>query len=251
MKILTNQNIKYIKKDMLQYIQFNRLLEYSDILVHAIALKKESKEREKMLYEELGLDRKNKVSMHQIHSDIIKIVNVPGINVGNVDGVITNNKNVVLSSVEADCIPILIFDKNKKIIANIHSGWRGTLQQISLKAIKEMNKVYGSEYGDIIVCFGPSILKCHFEVDEDVKEKFEIVFGHNDKIILKGNNIKGKQKYNIDTIMANRIMLESIGVKPDNIIESNLCTVCNSEYMHSYRVEKENYLRNSTLICLK
>ena len=51
--------------------------------------------------------------------------------------------------------------------------------------------------------------------------------------------------------MANRIMLESIGVKPDNIIESNLCTVCNSEYMHSYRVEKENYLRNSTLICLK
>lgn len=172
----------------------------------------------------------------------------------NVDGLLTNKANINLMLTFADCTPILLYDPVKNVIGNIHSGWRGTVQKIGQKAVRKMVEDYGSIPADIIACIGPCIGKCHFEVDEDVKETFEKTFNYlrrNDDIIEKNKIIDGKQKYHIDTTLINRLILEKVGIKPENIIESGICTVCNSEYMHSYRAMGDKAGRNATVISLK
>ena len=101
----------------------------------------------KELCEANSLDYNKIIKARQAHTD--KIYNVDGFGNNNIldtlepcDGIITNKKNIVLATTNADCILLLFFDPVKKVIANIHSGWRGTLQQISVKTINEMQKKY-------------------------------------------------------------------------------------------------------------
>mgnify|MGYP001394721141 CR=1 FL=1 len=150
-----------------------------------------------------------------------------------------------------------IIDPVKKAIANVHSGWKGTLQRISVETVEKMRKEYGSNSKDIICCICPSIRKCHFEVREDVMELFEEKFERSidlSKIIEKQKtefNSSTEEKWNIDTIELNRIMLIKEGLRPDNIVDSKICTVCNSDKLHSYRVEKENFGLETAIISLK
>ena len=105
-----------------------------------------------------------------------------------------------------------------------------------------------------IYCFiSPSIRKCHFEVDEDVKDLCEDIFsftGKTDEFIKKGKVVEGKQKYMIDTVLINRILLNSIGLKNENIIDCNICSVCNSDKINSYRVEGKNFRLATAIISL-
>lgn len=248
---LTNEEVIHVVHDNVQYLQFRKLLQYDNILAHAITLKEEGPITKAVTYQDLQMDVQNKVIMRQIHSDIVKIADIQGMDIGEADGSMTNRENVVLSSVEADCIPMIFFDPIKKVIANVHSGWKGTLKQISKKTAIMMHERFCTNYKDIICAIGPSIRICHFEVDEDVKKLYEKEFKNYDGLIKLGQIKDGKQKYYIDTVLANKIMLKELGIDDKNIIDSNICTVCNSKYVHSYRVEKENYLRNNTLVCLR
>ena len=140
------------------------------------------------------------------------------------------------------------------MIGNIHSGWKGTVQKIAQKGLLKMIKEYESDVKDIICCIGPCIGMCHFEVGEDVKEIFEDTFsylGNLENIIKKGEKKEEGQKYFIDTTLINRMLLEEIGVPSTNIIESNICTVCNRQYIHSYRADREFSGRNTAIIGLK
>ena len=167
---------------------------------------------------------------------------------------ILTSAEISLSLRFADCTPILFYDPIKNVIGNIHSGWKGTVQKIGQKALLKMIKEYGCNPNDIICCIGPCIGMCHFEVGEDVKEIFENTFsylGNLQSIIKKGEIKEEEQKYYIDTTLLNRKILEEVGVPSKNIIESNICTVCNKDYMHSYRADKENAGRNTAIIGLK
>lgn len=103
---------------------------------------------------------------------------------------------------------------------------------------------------DIICCICPSIRKCHFEVEKDVKDMFENEF----KDLENLNNIIEEKipnaKWNIDTVLINEMILEKQGLKKENIIDSGICSVCNSDLIHSYRVEKKGYGLNTALISL-
>ena len=126
------------------------------------------------------------------------------------------------------------------------------MQRISVKTVEKMINEFNSKPEDIICCICPSIRKCHFEVDRDVKEMFENEF--KDLNINKNIDImekqKDKEKWNIDTVLINRIILEKTGLKAENIIDSGLCSVCNKELIHSFRVEKEGYGLNTAIISL-
>ena len=171
----------------------------------------------------------------------------------NVDGLLTNQKGIALCTTSADCISLLFYDPVKKIIGSVHSGWKGTLQGISKKAVEKMLQEYQSNPKDIICCICPSIRKCCFEVDEDVKELFWQKYKklpNIKEIIQKEKIIEEKQKYHIDTVKINQELLKKEGLKPENIIDSNICTMCHPEYFHSYRVDKENSGRNAAIISL-
>ena len=282
MKDLSNKNVIHIVKDGVQYLQFKKLLEYDNIITHCYSLgtdlnfrtakadkqklsKKEfekSLESYKKLCNSLNEDYINIVKTNQNHTDNIKIVNKKfnnefmDINLeeyNDTDGFITNKKNLILSTTNADCILMLFFDPITKTIANIHSGWKGTLQRISIKTIKKMKKEFGCNPQNIICCICPSIRKCHFEVDKDVKDMFEEEF--SDIQISKDIDIiekqKDKEKWNIDTVLINRIILKKNGLKDENIIDSGICSVCNSDLIHSYRVEKQGYGLSTALIEIK
>ena len=145
----------------------------------------------------------------------------------------------------------MLFDPIKKVIANVHSGWRGTLQRISIKAIEKMEKEYNCNPKDIICCICPSIRKCHFEVEKEVKDMFEEEF----KSIIEKNDIItetiSSKKWTIDTVLINQVILEEKGLKKENIIDSKICSVCNSNLVHSFRVEKEGYGLETAIIELK
>ena len=277
---LSNENVIHVKDKDCEYLQFKRLLEYKDILTHAYSLgtnlnfrtstiKKEKlpvKEYNhainsyKLLCDSIDCDYINLIKTNQEHTDCVKIVNrkikdrEPDFNLKeyfSTDGLITDKKNLILSTTNADCILLLFFDPVKKVIANTHSGWKGTLQRISVKTVKKMKEEYGCNASDIICCICPSIRKCHFEVEKDVKDLFEKEFRDlenlNDIIEEKVLN----EKWNIDTVLINQMILEKIGLKKENIIDSGICSVCNSNIIHSFRVEKEGYGLNTALIGLK
>ena len=281
MKDLSNENVVHIKKEGVQYLQFKRLLEYSDIISHAYSIgtdvnfrtaranKQQLPEQEfkKALndYENLcnaiKVDYKNVVKTNQEHTDNIAIANkkinknLPDVNLeeySRTDGIVTQKENLVLSTTNADCILLLFFDPVTKTIANTHSGWKGTWQRISVKTVEKMVNEFGCKSEDIICCICPSIRKCHFEVDKDVKDLFEEEF--KDLNISKNIDImekqKDKEKWNIDTVLINKIILEKAGLKTENIIDSGLCSVCNKDLIHSFRVEKQGYGLNTALISL-
>ena len=278
---LSNDNVIHIKNGDIEYLQFRRLLEYSDVISHCYSLgtnanfrtSSKNYENNKIEYEKvinnykdlcdnIGLDYRNLVKGIQRHTNNVTSIydkinkNEPDFNMKeyeNIDGLITNKKNIVLSTTSADCISLLFFDPVKKVIANTHSGWKGTLQRISIKTIEKMVKEFSCKKEDIIVCICPSIRKCHFEVEETVKDMFLKEFQELEEENLKEiieEKVIGK-KWNIDTVLINKIILKNIGIKEENIIDSKICTMCNPEILHSYRAEKENYGLNTALIGLK
>lgn len=190
----------------------------------------------------------------QTHTNIVKILNEENIDdeFEDVDGLITNLKGVALVTSLADCQGILLYDRVNKVIGNIHSGWKGTLNRIIRNAINLMVSTYGTEPSNIEAFICPSISKCHFEVSEDVKEMFEDEFKDIDinKYITKGE-LKENQKYYIDTIEINKNIMENLGLKEENITISNICTVCEGSLLHSYRTDKNESGRNISLICIK
>ena len=170
------------------------------------------------------------------------------------DGTVTNKKNILLATTNADCILLLFFDPINKVIANVHSGWRGTLQRISVEAIHKMQKEYSCKPENIICCICPSIKKCHFEVEQDVEKLFEEEFkeelkenNKNEEIIERKNEIK----WTIDTIKLNKIILQKEGLKSENILDCGICSVCNSDLIHSFRCEKQGYGLETAIIGLK
>lgn len=189
---------------------------------------------------------------NQTHSTNVKVITKDNINevFENVDGLITNLKNIYLLTVVADCQGILLFDKKNKVIGNIHSGWRGTLNRIIRNAVNIMINEFNSNVEDIKVYFSPCIHKCCFEVSIDVKEMFEKEFNdlEIENYITKGNR---EDKYYIDTLKLNIDYLIKLGIKEENITYSDFCTKCNSDILHSYRKDKDLSGRNGLLISIK
>lgn len=271
---LSNENVVHIKKDGIEYLQFKKLLEYSNLITHAYVLgldknfrtakaggKKISNEEYQLaiksykeICSELNINYKDIVKTNQTHSDFVKIIeqrNIDGPNFllfKETDGLISSTKNIILSTTNADCILVILFDPVKKVIANIHSGWKGTLQRISVKAVQKMQEEYDCDFEDIICCMCPSIRKCHFEVDRDVYEMFYNEFQdleNIDEIIEQKNN-----KWYIDTISINREILNKLGLKQENIIDSGICSVCNKDIVHSFRAEGKEYGLSTAIITL-
>ena len=108
---------------------------------------------------------------------------------------------------------------------------------------------YGCKPEDIICCIGPTIRKCHFEVDEDVKDIFYNNF--KDEIDVEkyiANSTEKDGKYYIDTVGVNINILLNLGLKQENIIDSKICSVCDEDIIHSYRAHGENSGRNISIM---
>ena len=159
------------------------------------------------------------------------------------DGIITNKINIPIITRSKDCVSIFLFDKEKRVIGNLHSGWRGTLSSIITSGINKMISMYNSNPKDIILVILPSIRKCCFEVDSDVYNLFKEKYPNNKYYTKKDN------KYLIsmqDIIKDDAIKL---GILESNMIDTNICTLCNKDKFNSHR-NKDNEL-NYALIMME
>lgn len=260
-------NIVYENKNGIEYIQFKKLLEYPEI-THCYTMRSNNqlnfqiKNRDffnqscDKILKSLNMENIKVVRPYQTHTDTVeKIEKVKNIDeLKDVDGVVTNKKDIALLTTSADCISFLLYDPVKKAIGSIHSGWKGTLKRIIIKAIEKMITEYHSKPEDIICCICPSIRQCCFEVDEDVKDLFYNKYKNLkniDEIIKLGDKKENKQKYYIDTVKINIELLKNIGLKEKNIIDSNICTMCHSKEFHSYRADGKSFGVNGAIIAIK
>lgn len=258
------ENIIYRNNEGIEYIQFKRLLEYPEI-THCYTMRSNNKLNFQIknidffnqscdkIYKCLELKNPLVVRPYQTHTDNVKIVKKIE-KLEDTDGIITNKKEITLITTSADCISFLLYDPVKKAIGSIHSGWKGTLKGIIVKAIEKMVTEYQSKPEDIICCICPSIRQCCFEVDEDVKDLFYNKYKdlkNIDEIIKLGDKKEDKQKYYVDTVKINIELLKNIGLKEKNIIDSNICTMCHSKEFHSYRADGKSFGVNGAIIAIK
>jgi hypothetical protein len=193
----------------------------------------------KLFLNAIGLDVNSVAFQNQIHSGIIKIVDCAGNN-GESDALITNKKNLGLGIIVADCTPIFIYDYKAKVIAAVHSGWRGTEQKILYNTLQKLKKEFNSKMENITAYIGPSISANNYEVGNEVAQKFE------SKYVIKKDN-----KYFLDVSGCNYDMLLDSGVPQNQIQKSVLCTYEFKTLFHSYRRDGEKSGRSLGVIAIK
>ena len=152
-----------------------------------------------------------------------------------VDGLVTDEPGVVLSTFFADCVPLYFVDTVNRAIGLSHSGWRGTVGRMGQRTLEKMATEFGTNPKDIVAAVGPYICQDCYEVSEDVAEEFIKEFsGHADEILIN----KGNGKYQLDLWKTNEIVLIEAGVKKENIAVTNICTCCNPDLLFSHRASK-------------
>lgn len=200
----------------------------------------------------LNIDNKNIFSSIQNHTDNITIIDkldigIPGLigrKIENNDGLITALEDTTLISFSADCTPIVLFDKVNKIQANIHSGWKGTLQQIGPKGLKIFLDKFKSNPDDVYVILGPSISQNDFEVKEDVYTMFKNNFSNIDSYVYAK-----KDKYHINLDQINIDGFLNLNIPANNLLNIDLSTFSDPLF-HSYRRDKGKYKLMGTFTCI-
>ena len=152
-------------------------------------------------------------------------------NYKNIDALITDEKNIMLTTFFADCIPLYILDTLTPAIGMAHSGWKGTVGQIGVLTLKAMSKHYGTRAKNCMVAIGPGIGPHAFESGVDVAEKIFALSPTNVKSLNKGKFLADLWKINRDIMYRN-------GVPEKNIVMAEHCTyMCKDSYF-SYRREE-------------
>lgn len=199
------------------------------------------RENHRLFARAVGYDVSELVLTDQVHGTVIKRVGAEDCgevfqderSIRETDGLITNEKNVMLMTFFADCVPLLFFDPVQQAVGNAHSGWRGTVQKMGQKMVESMEREFGSRPEDIRAVVGPSICRACYEVDEAVIREFDDVFDEKYRERLYDKKENGH--YQLDLWEANRIILEEAGMKPEHICVSGLCTYEHPEQLFSHR----------------
>ena len=148
------------------------------------------------------------------------------------DGLITNEAGVILSTFYADCVPLYFLDPVHKAIGLSHSGWRGTVGRMGQKTLDAMTEAFGTNPADVYAAIGPSICQDCYEISEDVAEHFYQEFAaHGDEILIN----KGNGKYQLDLWKTNEIVMLEAGILPEHLAVTNICTCCNADVLFSHR----------------
>jgi polyphenol oxidase len=202
--------------------------------------------RQKFLFS-IGIDYKKLVCAKQVHGN--KIEYATQVNLGSgalnydssimdTDGFITDQSNVPLAVLTADCLSVFIYDPGRPAVGILHAGWRSTEKNISQEGVRAMQDKFGSTPKDLLVGFGPSIRSCCFQVENNFKSNFAFGLIKREGIIF------------MDIALINRRQLVDCGVREENIFDPALCTFSDQD-LFSFRKEAKDAGRLISVIMLK
>lgn len=195
----------------------------------------------------LGVERDRMVVSWQTHTTNVRLVTREDEGKGvirerdyrDVDGLICDIPGITLVTFYADCVPLYFVDPRHRAVGLSHSGWRGTVNRMGQVTIDAMKEAFGTCPEDVIACIGPSICRDCFEVGEEVVEEFQKTFRPHQWDQLWAENGK-PGKYQLDLWKANELILKEAGIPGEQITITNICTLCNHEYLFSHRKCGEN-----------
>ena len=213
-------------------------------------------ENYKRMCQALGMRTEDLVLSDQVHDTVVYKAgrkdcqgeNLRDKRLQGIDGLMTDEADVALCTSYADCVPLFFAEKQGKVIASSHSGWRGTVGKIGAKTVKALEQEYGVSPEQLTVVIGPSICLDCYEVSQDVRDAFTDFVSLEelertqsadrarlqsmmDAVFLEKDN----GKFQLDLWMANKLILMEAGVPEENISVSCVCTCCNSDLLYSHR----------------
>jgi hypothetical protein len=185
------------------------------------------------------------VTMRQMHGDhIIDVKDKHLKEVGEADGMVTEERELFLGVLTADCVPILFSVSGRKLVAVVHAGWRGTLAGIAPKMVDHLNKSYGVPSTFVEVALGPGVGPCCYEVREDVSVPLMEKWGS----LAEGCLERRDGKTFLDLRELNALLLEDAGVPPTQIFLIGPCTSCAASDFFSYRRGRKETGRQMSFI---
>lgn len=204
------------------------------------------KENRNILLSSIGLNAsKQLITVNQKHTKDILVITSPITTIDKylsleVDGIITNQTNIAIGILTADCVPLLISDEENNLIGAIHCGWQGIYKNIVHEAINKMIQL-GSQPKNIKAALGPCLKQKSYEVDKDFKDKIE----KQDKNFSKLFKALKNKKYLFNCTQYCKLKLEKEGIKQIEIL--NFDTYTNSNLFFSYRrsVITKDYANNT------
>ncbi len=183
------------------------------------------------------------VTLRQIHSDIVRNAHGLADREHEGDALVTDEAGLSVGVRTADCVPILLLDSEKRAVAAVHAGWRGSASEIVRCALHKMASDFGSDPTHIWAAIGPCIRACCYEVGSEVAQNFEYIFPE-----WAADAPKPDGKRNLDLAQANIRQMKAAGVPANQIFDSCLCTACQIETFYSYRREPQNPGRETSAI---
>jgi polyphenol oxidase len=216
----------------------------------------------------LGANDLTMVSLHQIHSDVVRTFDAAPTKQCKGDAVATKTPGLLLGVRTADCAPVLVVDPIKRVAAAIHAGWRGTLQRIVAKSIGQMQMEFGCNPADLLAAIGPTIGGCCYEVGTEVASQFAAKFTNASEFfdeLRTGDEPNPLQWLNmmppghqpppknviLNLPKANKLQLLEAGLPEKNIHVTNLCTSCDVDQLFSYRKERDRSGRLLSVIGIR
>lgn len=211
------------------------------------------------------------VRLEQIHSALIRQVSEVPSKPLRGDGVMTNRSGLLLAVQTADCVPVLLADRRRRVVAAIHAGWRGLVARIVEKAVGDLRMLYDSAPTDLVVAIGPCIGVCCYEVGADVAHAFAAQFaqaaqwfeGSFDQLSQgyqppplqwwqqapPGHELPMRARLNLPA--ATIAQLTAAGVPATQIVSCHLCTACQRDWLFSYRREGARAGRHLAVIGIR
>ena len=202
----------------------------------------------------LQIDNRLLLMPHQVHLTEIAIIDDDFLGLGDderqqrlegIDAIMTDRAGVCIGVSTADCIPVLLYDGAHHAACAIHAGWRGTVSRIVEKAVQAMVQSYGSKPCDLQAQIGPGISLDSFEVGDDVYDTF--AQAGFDMVAIS----QKRAKWHIDLPACNKLQLMAMGVKPERISVSDICTYKSHDTFFSARRLGINSGRIFTAILMK
>jgi len=230
------KNFFFIKKSHIKHGFFTRLNGLSKKQYKSLNCSYSNDDDKKKVYENrliamqnLNLDKKKLILIKQTHSSKVIRVNKNNLNKNiEADGVITSLNDVVLGILTADCAPVFIYDDKNKFVCNLHSGWKGSLNNISQQAIKLFDK-YQIKRKNLTAIVGPCLGVKNYEVDKNFEKKFIEKDIRYTKFFRNKN--KNKSYFNLRALI--NYQLSELGLK--KIYNINQDTYCNENLFFSHR----------------
>ena len=204
-------------------------------------------ENRKRMLDHFGRPVESVYDVWQVHSSDIVSTNFPRpLHTPHVkaDAILTNRPEITLMMRFADCVPLIFYDPEQRVIGIAHAGWKGTVQKIAQLVIGRMKEKYGSTPRNILAGIGPAIGPGCYEIGSDVLKMVLQAFGKQADDVLRTR--QGKHYFNL--WRANQITLIEAGVQAIEVLE--ICTACHRDDWYSHRAEQGKTGRFAALISL-